>query len=219
MDEEKTEPVIKRPRLSAQVRAKIRAMWESGEYTASDIARVVKVDMAVVRRFIANHGIQKGASAQMLHQEVAEQVKKKAEEDAALFAERIRETKEEHYRMAVGIAKLTWQELSQCRSNEQQFSTINPNLKALESAMKVLSMSRMERYAVLGLDKEDKSEDAMPELVLTELTADQIERLRNFQADDKITIDDDEINQQFADGEIDVIEEGDDEIVEEGEDG
>ena len=46
--------------------------------------------------------------------------------------------------------------------------------------MNVLTKARMERYAVLGLDKDDYvDEDGLPELVISELTAAQIEELRN----------------------------------------
>jgi hypothetical protein len=54
------------------------------------------------------------------------------------------------------------------------------NLKALETAMTVLLKARQERWAVLGLDKADYiDEEGLPELHISELTALEIEDLRN----------------------------------------
>lgn len=63
--------------------------------------------------------------------------------------------------------------------------------KALDVAMTTLKKAREERYAVLGLDRDDfvASED-LPELVISELTAEQIEKMRatDLDADDAVAL-------------------------------
>lgn len=63
--------------------------------------------------------------------------------------------------------------------------------------MKVLKMAREERYAVLGLNNQDKDEgdDGLPELAVAELSPEQIEEMRSRD----IPSDDD------ADGEIESL--------------
>ncbi|MCY1300238.1 hypothetical protein D9M70_497990 [compost metagenome] len=90
------------------------------------------------------------------------------------------------------------------------------NLKALDNAMTVLKKAREERYAVLGLDRSDYVDDsALPELVISELTNEQIEAMRDRQEDS-----DDSLPTLEEEGELpdeDEVVEEDDEIVVEGE--
>ncbi|MDR8301018.1 DNA-binding protein, partial [Acinetobacter baumannii] len=59
------------------------------------------------------------------------------------------------------------------------YAAIQQNLKALEIASNVLAKIRQERYAVLGLDKPDAVDATqLPELVIEELTADQVQQLK-----------------------------------------
>lgn len=197
--------------IPVQTKRRIRAMYETGEYTIAQVAEEVKLDKTIVENYLKNHGIEKGKRSEEIQRAAMSKAQSMAEQEATLVASRIRETKEEHYKMAMGLAKLTWQEVVQCKQSKQPLGSIKENLKALESASNTLAKCRGERWAVLGLDKDNVGMDSVPELVLTELTADQIEQIRNFQEDDSLELADEELNRQFA-------EENENNIVEEGED-
>ncbi|WP_251569601.1 hypothetical protein [Parasutterella muris] len=184
--------------LNASQKRRLRALYDTGEFTAADIAKELGVDRSVVDSYIKNHGLIKGARADEVQKSAMNKAKTMAEQEATLVASRIRETKEEHYKMSMGLAKLTWSEVALCKQNGKPFSTIAANLKALELAAKTLAVTRAERWTVLGLDKDDKNTDALPELVLTELTADQIEQIRNYQEEESLELPDEELNKQFA---------------------
>ena len=93
--------------------------------------------------------------------------------------------------MATAIGKLVFKEIVEAKNDGHAISTRVNNLKALDVAMTTLKKAREERYAVLGLDRDDfvASED-LPELVISELTAEQIEKMRatDLDADDAVAL-------------------------------
>ena len=169
-----------RKRLSPKQWAEAEALWESGEFTLEDLSRKFGIAPNSIYVHMKKVGAEKGAKAAKHKAKVAEEVTKAATEEATILAARIRETKEDHYKMASGIAKLTWAEVLTAKQNNVPIATIANNVKALDGAMTVLAKARIERFAVLGLDKDhDDDDDGLPELLISELTADQIEELRN----------------------------------------
>lgn len=199
--------------LNATEKRRITALYETGEFTPAQIAKELGVSKTVVVNFIKNHGLKKGAYADEVQKSAMNKAKTMAEQEATLVASRIRETKEDHYKMAMGLAKLTWAEVAIAKQNGKAFASIAGNLKALESAAKTLAITRQERWSVLGLDKDEKNTDALSELVLTELTADQIEQIRNFQEEDSLELPDEELNKQFAERNSVIDTEAPDDII------
>lgn len=129
-----------------------------------------------------------------------------------MLAACIRETEEDHYKMAAALAKLTWKEVLDANTASRPMSTALNNLKARDAAMAVLKKAREERYAVLCLDRTDFVDDSpLRELVISELTNEQIEAMRDRQEDDDLSL-----PSLVEEGELpeedDVVEE-DDEVV------
>lgn len=187
MDEElsaelETEQPAKKPqskKLSPREWAQATALYRAGEATLEELGKKFNRHPQSFAQYFSRRGIKKGDQAHKHAKKVEEAVEKQAIKDAALIAARIRETKEEHYKMASGLAKLTWAEVLKAKQDGVPVSTALVNLKALDTAMSVLKKAREERYSVLGLDRPDAvDENDVPELVISELTADQIEALR-----------------------------------------
>lgn len=167
-------------RLTPRQWAEIEALWESGETTLEQLATKFGRDKSSIQRYLTKHKIIKGSNVAENKAAIKEAVTASIVDDATILASRIRETNEEHYKMSSAMAKLAWSEILTAKKDNKAFSTIKDNLKSLDLAMNVLSKARIERYAVLGLDKSDfVDEDGLPELVISELTADQVEELRN----------------------------------------
>lgn len=199
--------------------AEAEALWEAGEVTLDDLATKFSKDRSSFVRYFKKHGIVKGSKAAERKEEVKEAVATASIDEATVLANRIRETKEDHYKMASALAKLTWAEVLNAKKSSIAFGAIKDNLKALDNAMNVLMKARQERFAILGLDKDDYvDEEGLPELVISELTAAQIEELRNRDEEEleinTATVVVDETSSQ--DGVLD--DEDDDDIVEEGAD-
>lgn len=201
-------PKSKHARLTPKQWAEAEALWESGEVTLVDLATRFGKHKSAFSAHFSKHKIERGSKKAEHAAAIKEEVKKASIDDATVLAARIKETKEEHYKMASGLAKLSWNEILQAKAAGHAFSTVLNNLKSLDAAMTVLKKAREERWAVLGLDKDDDmDEDGLPELVISELTAEQIEALRSR---DESELDD------LPDGEADVSEL--DDVVDEGDD-
>lgn len=164
--------------------AEAEALWESGQVTLADLSKKFEKAEETFSRYFKSKGIKKGAKAAEHAEKVKKEVAEGITDDAAVLASRIRETKEEHYQMARAIGKLTWREVLKAQTSGNIASS-TPEFKALKEAMTVLKTVREERWAVLGLDNPDTENDAnLPELVIQELTAEQIEAMQRGQEDD-----------------------------------
>lgn len=167
-----------------------KTLWESGEVTIEELTKRFGRHKQTFIKYFKKHGIVKGAKSEKLKAKVEEKMHEEVANDAAIIAARIKETKEEHYKMASGLAKLTWAEILKAKQDGIPVGAALNNLKALDTAMTVLKKAREERYAVLGLDRPDAiDENDVPELVIQELTAEQIAVLRERNFNDVIEVD------------------------------
>lgn len=170
----------KTKRLSPKQWAEAEALWAVGDVTLVQLATKFGISDRAIQRHMTDKGVKKGAKAEEHKKKVSEAVTSAAVDDATITAARIRETKEEHYKMSAAIAKMSFNEILEAKRNGSPVAVAMNNLKAFDAAMNVLQKARMERWAVLGLDREDTiDEDGLPELLISELTADQIQDLRD----------------------------------------
>lgn len=189
--------------------AEAEALWESGEVTLDELATKFGKHKSNFSRYFAKNGIKHGAKAEEHKKRVSEAVTAASVDDSTILAARIRETKEEHYKMAAGLGKLVWAELLKAKTDHQPMSVATNNLKALDIAATALKKVREERWAILGLDRPDfVDEEGLPELTINELTAEQIDEMRA--RDEASLVSDDEI--------ADVIQDSGDIVDEKGED-
>ena len=156
------------------------AMWRKGEATAEEMAKKFGVNRSTIFRHMKEAGITFGEAAEETRRKVAATVEAAIDDDAAIQSARIKETKDDHYKMASGLAKLAWNEILKAKADGAPLAAATANLKALDTAMSVLVKARTERWAILGQDRPDAVDaTTLPELVIQELTAEQIEELRN----------------------------------------
>lgn len=160
--------------------AEAEALWELGEATRDEIAKKLDVTPTAVTLHMKKRGVTRGSRAEEHRKKIADQVTEAATADAAIYAQRIKETKEEHYKLSANLARMAWEEVANCKKTGAPLSVATSNLKAIEAAVNVISKARQERWAILGLDRPDAVDtNELPALVIEELTADQIEDLRN----------------------------------------
>lgn len=156
------------------------ALWASGGATLADLAAKFGVSEQGISKHMKKAGVEHGSKMPKAKAKVEDQLAKQAAEEAALLAARIKETKDEHYKMASGLAKLIWAEVLKAKQDGLPMSAIANNLKALDIALSGLSKARLERWVVLGLDRDDTlGDEGLPELLISELTAEQIKELRD----------------------------------------
>lgn len=164
--------------LTITEKAEAIALWKAGAVTLDQLAERFQRDRMTFIRLFNKEGVTKGEAREAHERRVAEAVESAAVGDAAVLANRIRETKEQHYKMAQGIAAATYKLLAKAAQENRAVSTVAADLKAYKIAMDTLKTAREERYAVLGLNEEVQNEDTpLPDLVVQELTADQIKQM------------------------------------------
>lgn len=181
---------IKRRYPTVSEWAKAEALWATGDVTLEELAKMVGVSTTSVSLHMKKAGITKGEKADERRKAVSEKVAEEAMGDISEHAQRIKETKDEHYKASQSIAKLTLRELAKAQQEHTPFGAITPNLKALEVAMNILAKSQQARWQILGLDRPDAVDDTeLPSLEITELTADEIEELRQRNFNDPLELD------------------------------
>lgn len=206
---ETPEPPKAKRRLTKAQWAQAEGLWASGSMALSDLAAKFAVSEQAVSKHMAANKVERGSKAAKVKERVEDQLAKLAGEEAALVAARIKETKEEHYKMASGLAKLIWSEILKAKQDGIPMAAITNNLKALDLALTGLSKARLERWVVLGLDKDNTlGDDGLPELLISELTADQIQELRDRDFNDFQDLDNIVSEGDGVDSEDDTVEEG-----------
>lgn len=162
-------------RLTVSQRAEAIALWEAGEITLEGLSKKFGKSRQAFLRLFDKEGIKKGSKSAATTKRVTDAVEAGIVDSAAETAKRIRDTKEEHYRMASTLAKLTWKIIADAQSKGEAVGTKLNDMKALQMASNVLKTVREERYAVLGLNEKVQDDDTpLPDLVIRELTEDQI---------------------------------------------
>lgn len=183
--------------------AEAEALWATGDVTLDDLAEIVGVSTTSVSLHMKKSKVTKGEKAEEHRKKVAEKVAEEALGDVSEHSQRIKETKDEHYQLSKAIAKLTWQEIKKAKQDRTPLGAIQPNLKSLEIAMNIIAKAQQARWQVLGLDRPDAVDDSeLPELVISELTATDIETLRerNFNDPLELDIDDEDEIEVLTDG-------------------
>lgn len=189
---EVTTPEKKRARirhLTATEKTEAITLWKSGTVTLEDLCKRFKKDRSTFLRIFRELGVEKGSDAERVGEKVKEAVEKIIVDDAVILAKRIKETKEEHFRYMDGMVKLAWNTILEARQKKLPLATIATDMKALEMGMRIFKIGREEKYTLLGIRPDDENEDKpMPELVVQELTAQDIQDLheRSLMADDEL---------------------------------
>ena len=160
--------------------AEMEALWELGEITRDEIAKKLDVSPTAVTMHMKKVGVVRGSKAEEHRRKITQSTTEAAISDATVYAQRIKETKDAHYQMSQALAGMAFREILNAQKDGSPLSVATSNLKALDAAVTVIAKARQERWAVLGLDRPDAVDtNELPSLVIEELTADQIEELRN----------------------------------------
>lgn len=167
-------------------------LWKAGSTTLDELAEKFDRSRLTFLRLFNAEGVAKGESKGNYEKKIKEAVEAASVGDIELIATRAKETKDEHYKMASGLSKLAWSLIVEAKRENRKFNLIAGDLKALKYAADVMKTTREERYAVLGLnEKESKDDDDIGDLVVREITEEEIkEQAKNHVGDDDLGVDD-----------------------------
>lgn len=168
----------KRSRLTPAEWATIEEMWASGAVTLESISEQFLVNPTFLSRELSKRGIKKGVKSKELAAAATEKVRETLVDVHAQKIKRVAETKDEHYQFAQTLAKLTFQIIANKVKNKQAISGARDDIRAIKDAMMAIAIARDERFRVLGLDKDENTGDEIPALIVTEMTAAEIEAIQ-----------------------------------------
>lgn len=181
------------------------ALWETGMYELADLSRKFGgIRRESLSRHFSKRGIVKGAKS--VAPEVRKAVIDQAKDD---IAKRANETRDEHYKWTRDVQRLMMARLAKAAKEGKPFAEALPDLKALETAQRILSGGLGDRMKLTGMDKGEHVGEEVEELVVRGLTEKEVEELRTQK---------DQVDEDLKDA-LDPIEETleeTEEIVEEG---
>lgn len=164
-------------RLVPREWAEVEDLYARGDATAQQLADKYGVAISTIRKHLERRGIKSGSKAAQVRDEVAEELADEAAMKARENARRIRSTKDDHYQWSETLAKLAMREIAQAQKSQIPMSSVAGNLKALKAASDIIGNARQERWQILGID--DVLDDDLPELLISEISAEDAQAMAN----------------------------------------
>ncbi len=204
--------------MTTSEKAECVALWEAGEVTIEDLAKRFGRNPLTISKVLSDAKAVRGRASKEVIEKAKTKISEDATTEASKLAARIRETKEEHYVLSRTISNMIYKELrASAAPGGVDFGNRAQTIKALESAAKALKVVREERYAVLGiLNGEDMDTESLPDLVIQELSAEDVAVLRSMDGEDGLDDVGGESIEELDEGLDDDL--GDDDVVVEGDD-
>lgn len=168
-----------------------KALWESGEFTLTQISEKVGVTREHLSRRFKKEGIEKGVKKIETTAAAAEAVESELSRLAKILPARIAETKEQHYQWASNIGKLAMQTVIIAQRDGRPLSSTGEDLKALDRLMAIEAKVMEQRYKALGIDREDYvDEESLPTLTIDILTEEEMTDIRSQARAQTLGVDD-----------------------------
>lgn len=177
--------------LTLTQRAEAIALWRAGSVTLDDLCKKFKKDRSTFLRLFKEAEVEKGDLKVEVERKAKEAVEATFVDEAAELAKRIRDMKEESIKYITGIQRLAWNTIVVAQQEKRAPATYATDMKALEMAMRVFKMGREEKYILFNVAEQDNEDKPLPDLVVQELTAQDIQELheRSLMADDELGLD------------------------------
>lgn len=178
-------PVKKRRpvrQLTEAQKAEAIALWKAGAVSLADLEKKFKKDRTTFLRVFKEAGVTKGETAEENAKKVQEAVEQTLINDATVLAERIKNTKDETYKIASAIRRAVGMLIVKAQRENVPFATLANDMKALQLGANTIKIVREECYAVLGVSVDDANEDKpLPDLEIRELTIEDIKKMHAAQ--------------------------------------
>lgn len=181
-------------RMTNRQRAEAIALWRSGTVTLTELAKKYNKSTNALVMLFKKNNVKKGETADKVTEAVTRKINEKLINTDDIVV-RVRDTKEEHYKIASGIAKLTWSLIVMAKKSNKPMRTILHDLRALKNAAEIFKIAREERFVSLGIKEfENLGDKPLPQLVVKELTGEDIKRIQNTRlGDSELDIDEGDI--------------------------
>lgn len=160
--------------LTKAQRAECTIAWRLGTKSPKELAKQYNVTERAMYAFFSRRGIKHGelAGKQVAAAEAASTV------DPKIQAQRVKETKDESYKLLTLIRRMVQNEIVKATQAGTKIDTLFGHMRTLKEAAATVKTTREEIYAVLGITEKDLGSDDLPELRISELSAEEIKELQ-----------------------------------------
>lgn len=177
-------------RLTAAQWAAVVAKWELGTHTLQSLSEEYRISLTAIKQGLNSRGAKRGVRAH----EVAEEVVEQQKSDRQRTAELAGRMKEKYLKYTDAISSIAMRKLMEQHAAGKSLEGIKGEMETLRKAAAVLSTMRDENFHLLGLYKDDISEEELPEIIISELTAEELDAIqRNFETDAAVTLSDEDL--------------------------
>lgn len=166
--------------LTAEIKTEASVLWRAGNMTMKELAGRWGVNPMTLGTYLRKNKVNKGEVDTKLAQRRAAVVEEALTLDPLVHARRVFDTKNETYRIAEMLRKLVATEIVKCRQEGRKLGSIMNEIKVIKDAASAIKLCREEAFAVLGVRPEDQGDEALPELVVTDLSEDDIAQLQGM---------------------------------------
>jgi hypothetical protein len=174
--------------LTPSQKAEAAAMWMAGDHTIAAIAKKYGKRPESIGRIFKAMGVTKGSAKEDLTAKATALIEAKMLGSVEEHARRIMATREQHFKMSDGLAKLAWTELVRARQAGLDLGGLKDVMQTLKLAGEVIGQARKELWSVLGVEEHDKDKEleSLPELMVRELTQAEVGELHMAQEEDEM---------------------------------
>lgn len=168
-------------RLSNETWAEIDAIWELGEGTLPELADRYGVSTRTLQAHFEKCGIVKGSKGRELALEVKAEIFSRASENMKDIAKLAGETKRQAYVSSLAIESLLLEQLKIAASTPAEAYRTATTIKSLALAAQATERLLGIKYKALGLNRDERLVEELPEIKFTYITAEQAEQMRREQ--------------------------------------
>ncbi len=169
-----------RIRLSPEQVGEMAAIWEAGGVTQAELAAHFGVSVRTVKKKLAEAGARKGRLADEAVAAAASTFSEAVVADVASLADRIKATREDAYRASQRVQQRTEELVAQAAAGGTELMRVGMEMRVLQTAMQIIERGLKVRAEVTGM-RSVEDDEPMDELIVCELTADQVEEIRRQQ--------------------------------------
>jgi hypothetical protein len=172
-------PVQTKQRMTKSQKDEALALWAAGMHSADEIARKVGVKEATLKSLFVRRKAKKGEKHAKVEERKEALIHEALALDPAVHARRVFDTKNETYRIAEMLRKLTAKVIVEAQQQNKPIGSVANDIKTLREAAMTIGKCREEAFAVLGITDEKVNDDDLPPLQILGLTDEQMQDLQD----------------------------------------
>jgi AraC-like DNA-binding protein len=168
-------------RLTPREYAKAKSMWQSGDYSLSEISEAVGVSATALSRRFKKDGVKRGSFADKTAAAVQKSIERTAAAQAEELASYAHDLKMNALKAIDLFNRKAYADVAKAIKDGTPVGERLTDLKAISEASKIISQNYQTGANILGLDRELDEGEELSELRIKIMTEEDVKELREKQ--------------------------------------